>query len=106
MATEFCIISHVGDGTTNGRLYCTPIQLIMYPCQIDFQICLKNSFVVALLSWLHDHQTLMEIVCHQICCVTVSLINNKIIIIYTTYIAPYIWPVWPFIGAEEGPSKY
>ena len=29
-----------------------------------------------------------------------------IIIIYTTYIAPYIWPVWPFIGAEEGPSKY
>ena len=26
--------------------------------------------------------------------------------IYTTYIAPYIWPVWPFIGAEEGPSKY
>ena len=25
-----------------------------------------------------------------------------IIIIYTTYIAP----VWPFIGAEEGPSKY
>ena len=26
-----------------------------------------------------------------------------IIIIYTTYIAPYIWPVWPFIGAEEGP---
>ena len=35
-------------------------------------------------------------------------INRKkiIIIIYTTYIAPYIWPVWPFIGAEEGPSKY
>ena len=36
--------------------------------------------------------------------------NNKgiliIIIIYTTYIAPYIWPVWPFIGAEEGPSKF
>ena len=30
--------------------------------------------------------------------------NNNII--YTTYIAPYIWPVWPFIGAEEGPSKY
>ena len=29
-----------------------------------------------------------------------------IIIIYTTYIAPYIWPVWPFIGAEEGPPKY
>ena len=29
-----------------------------------------------------------------------------IIIIYTTDIAPYIWPVWPFIGAEEGPSKY
>ena len=29
-----------------------------------------------------------------------------IIIIYTTYIAPYIWPVSPFIGAEEGPSKY
>ena len=29
-----------------------------------------------------------------------------IIIIYTTYIAPYIWPVWPCIGAEEGPSKY
>ena len=32
--------------------------------------------------------------------------NNNNIIIYTTYIAPYIWPVWPFIGAEEGPSKY
>ena len=29
-----------------------------------------------------------------------------IIIIYTTYIAPYIWPVWPFIGAEEGYAYY
>ena len=35
-----------------------------------------------------------------------ALSDIIIIIIYTTYIAPYIWPVWPFIGAEEGPSKY
>ena len=36
----------------------------------------------------------------------IFFIKIIIIIIYTTYIAPYIWPVWPFIGAEEGPSKY
>ena len=48
---------------------------------------------------LYIDQTLLNIsVDREIC------MYKIIIIIYTTYIAPYIWPVWPFIGAEEGPS--
>ena len=58
--------------------------------------------------WVKHTQVLVELAYCRLClllqvCMDLELI---IIIIYTTYIAPYIWPVWPFIGAEEGPSKY
>ena len=42
---EFCVVSHVGDGTIHSTAHLS--NFCMSPCQIDFQISLKNSFVLA-----------------------------------------------------------
>ena len=42
---EVCLVSHEGDGTTHSIAHQSTFCLS--PCQIDFQISLKNSFVLA-----------------------------------------------------------
>ena len=42
---EVCLVSHEGDGTTHSTAH--PSTFCLSPCQIDFPISLKNSFVLA-----------------------------------------------------------
>ena len=49
---EFCIVSHVGDGTNHSTAHLS--NYCMHLCQLDFQISLTNSFVLATPSELLD----------------------------------------------------
>ena len=46
---EFCLVSHEGDGLVSHEDHSTahPSNVCMSQCQVDFQISLKNSFVLA-----------------------------------------------------------
>ena len=55
---EFCLVSHEGDGTARSTAH--PSSFYLSPCQIDFQISLTNSFVLATFM-IHDHRTLMQV---------------------------------------------
>ena len=41
---EFCLVSLEDDGTTHSAAH--PSTFCLFPCQIDFLISLKNSFVL------------------------------------------------------------